>query len=97
MTTAAITMTTAAMPAISRVLGPLLVSAAGLVVGEGAAEVGGGLVGAALVGFFHHMKQGPLEVPEDDEDYVPDGEPNVIQLDGSRVPEHGATHEGEAR
>ncbi|HMO45148.1 MAG TPA: formate dehydrogenase subunit beta [Rubrivivax sp.] len=55
------------------------------------------MVGAALAGFFHHMKQGPLEVPEDDEDYVPDGEPNVIQLDGSRVPEHGASHEGEAR
>ncbi len=55
------------------------------------------MVGAALVGFFHHMKQGPLEVPEDDEDFVPDGEPNVIQLDGSRVPEHGASHEGEAR
>jgi formate dehydrogenase iron-sulfur subunit len=26
------------------------------------------MVGAALVGFFHHMKQGPLEAPESDED-----------------------------
>ncbi|MCA0175595.1 MAG: formate dehydrogenase subunit beta [Proteobacteria bacterium] len=25
------------------------------------------MVGAAVVGFFHHMKQGPLEVPEEDE------------------------------
>ena len=56
------------------------------------------MVGAALVGFFHHMKQGPLEVPEDDEDYVPDGQPNVIELDGSRVHQHGASQsEGEVR
>jgi formate dehydrogenase iron-sulfur subunit len=30
------------------------------------------MVGAMLAGFFHHMKQGPLEVPESDEEYVPD-------------------------
>ena len=56
------------------------------------------MVGAALVGFFHHMKQGPLEVPEDDEDYVPDGQPNVIELNGTRVHQHDASpSEGEAR
>ncbi|MBS0494760.1 MAG: formate dehydrogenase subunit beta [Proteobacteria bacterium] len=54
------------------------------------------MVGAAVVGFFHHMKQGPLEVPEADEDYVPDAEPNVIQLDGSRVNQHEAT-QGDVR
>ncbi|MCA0325325.1 MAG: formate dehydrogenase subunit beta [Proteobacteria bacterium] len=36
------------------------------------------MIGAAVVAFFHHMKQGPLEVPEDDEDYVADGQPNVV-------------------
>jgi formate dehydrogenase iron-sulfur subunit len=34
------------------------------------------MVGAALAGFFHHMKQGPLEVPESDEEYVPDDADN---------------------
>nr|MBP7453933.1 formate dehydrogenase subunit beta [Ottowia sp.] len=42
------------------------------------------MVGAAVVGFFHHMKQGPLEVPEEDEDYVPDGQPNVIGAESSK-------------
>jgi formate dehydrogenase iron-sulfur subunit len=42
------------------------------------------MIGAALVGFFHHMKQGPLEVPEEDEDYVPDGQPNVIGAQAAR-------------
>ncbi len=43
------------------------------------------MIGAALAGFFHHMKMGPLEVPPDREDYVPDGQPNVIGVeDGSR-------------
>ena len=42
------------------------------------------MVGAALVGFFHHMKQGPLVVPEEDEDYVPDGQPNVVGADSPR-------------
>lgn len=45
------------------------------------------MIGAALVGFFHHMKQGPLEVPEKDEDLVPDGEPNVVGAKGE-----GRTH-----
>jgi formate dehydrogenase iron-sulfur subunit len=30
------------------------------------------MVGAALAGFFHHMKQGPLEVPESGEEYLTD-------------------------
>jgi len=42
------------------------------------------MVGAALVGFFHHMKQGPLEVPEEDEDYVPDGQPNVVGAENEK-------------
>ncbi len=42
------------------------------------------MIGAAVVGFFHHMKQGPLEVPEADEDYVPDDQPNVIGAEGGR-------------
>jgi formate dehydrogenase iron-sulfur subunit len=46
------------------------------------------MIGAALVGFFHHMKQGPLEVPEEEEDYVPDGTPNVI---GGDKPSHAPT------
>ena len=56
------------------------------------------MVGAALVGFFHHMKQGPLEVPENEDDYVPDDQPNVIELDGTRVHQHAESHpEGEVR
>ena len=44
------------------------------------------MIGAGLVAFFHHMKMGPLEVPEEDEEYVPDGQPNVIGVeDGGRT------------
>jgi formate dehydrogenase iron-sulfur subunit len=42
------------------------------------------MVGAAVVGFFHHMKQGPLEVPEEDEQYVPNDQPNVIGAEDAR-------------
>ena len=45
------------------------------------------MIGAALAGFFHHMKQGPLEVSEKDEDFVPDDQPNVVGADGD-----GRTH-----
>ena len=44
------------------------------------------MIGAGVVAFFHHMKMGPLEVPEADEEYVPDDQPNVIGVeDGSRT------------
>jgi formate dehydrogenase iron-sulfur subunit len=48
------------------------------------------MIGAALAGFFHHMKQGPLEVPEADEDDVPDDEPNVVGAEPGRDHTHNA-------
>ncbi|RRD56650.1 formate dehydrogenase subunit beta [Comamonadaceae bacterium OH2545_COT-014] len=50
------------------------------------------MVGAAVAGFFHHMKQGPLEVPEEDEDYVPDGQPNVVGGTGTNAPDRHPSH-----
>jgi formate dehydrogenase iron-sulfur subunit len=40
---------------------------------------------AALAGFFHYVKRGPIETPESDEQYVEDDQPNVL-------PEQHAEH-----
>ncbi|MDR2991489.1 MAG: formate dehydrogenase subunit beta [Burkholderiaceae bacterium] len=47
------------------------------------------MVGAVLAGFFHHMKQGPLEAPESDEEYVPD------DADSGETPHHEPYATGE--
>lgn len=50
------------------------------------------MVGAAVAGFFHHMKQGPLEVPESEDDLVPDDQPDVVGGTGTHAPDRHAHH-----